>query len=87
MDGREGVLTGDIGCYAMAAMSTGYFQIKTVHAMGSGAGIASGMGKLNQFGFSQPVLTVCGNSTFFRTSIPALINGVHSKSNSSYPIG
>jgi len=80
MDGREGVLTGDIGCYAMATMSTGFFQIRTVHAMGSGAGIASGMGKLNQFGFDQPVLTVCGDSTFFHAAIPALINGVHSKS-------
>jgi indolepyruvate ferredoxin oxidoreductase alpha subunit len=80
LDGREGVLTGDIGCYAMGTMSTGFFQIRTVHAMGSGAGIASGMGKLNQFGFNQPVLTVCGDSTFFHASIPALINGVHSKS-------
>jgi indolepyruvate ferredoxin oxidoreductase alpha subunit len=80
LDGREGVLTGDIGCYAMATMSTGFSQIRTVHAMGSGAGIASGMGKLNQFGFFQPVLTVCGDSTFFHASIPALINGVHSKS-------
>jgi indolepyruvate ferredoxin oxidoreductase alpha subunit len=48
--------------------------------MGSGAGIASGMGKLNQFGFDQPVLTACGDSTFFHAAIPALINGVHSKS-------
>jgi indolepyruvate ferredoxin oxidoreductase alpha subunit len=80
LDGREDVLTGDIGCYAMAVGSTGFCQIRTVHAMGSGAGIASGMGMLNQFGFNQPVLTVCGDSTFFHASIPALINGVHSKS-------
>jgi indolepyruvate ferredoxin oxidoreductase alpha subunit len=80
LDGREGVLTGDIGCYAMATGPTGFRQIRTVHAMGSGAGIASGMGKLNQFGFNQPVLTVCGDSTFFHAAIPALINGVHSKS-------
>jgi indolepyruvate ferredoxin oxidoreductase alpha subunit len=80
MDGRECVLTGDIGCYAMATGSTGFFQIRTVHAMGSGAGIASGLGKLHPFGFKQPVLTVCGDSTFFHAAIPALINGVHSQS-------
>jgi indolepyruvate ferredoxin oxidoreductase alpha subunit len=81
LDGREGVLTGDIGCYGMGIMSTGFFQVKTMHAMGSGAGIASGLGKLNGFGFDQPVLTVCGDSTFFHAAIPALINGVHSQSN------
>ncbi len=81
LDGREGVLTGDIGCYGMAIMSTGFFQVKTMHAMGSGAGIASGLGKLNAFGFNQPVLTVCGDSTFFHAAIPALINGIHSQSN------
>ena len=56
LDGREGVLTGDIGCYGMGIGSTGFFQVRTMHAMGSGAGLASGMGKLNQFGFNQPVL-------------------------------
>jgi indolepyruvate ferredoxin oxidoreductase alpha subunit len=39
------------------------------------------LGKLNGFGFDQPVLTVCGDSTFFHAAIPALINGVHSQSN------
>jgi indolepyruvate ferredoxin oxidoreductase alpha subunit len=81
LDGREGVLTGDIGCYGMGIGSAGYFQVKTMHAMGSGTGLASGMGKLNQFGFNQPVLDVCGDSTFFHAAIPALINGVHSQSN------
>jgi indolepyruvate ferredoxin oxidoreductase alpha subunit len=81
LDGRDGVLTGDIGCYGMGIMSTGFFQVKTMHAMGSGAGIASGLGKLAAFGFDQPVLTVCGDSTFFHAAIPALINGIHSQSN------
>jgi len=80
MDGREGFVIGDIGCYSMGLTSTGYSQIKTVHAMGSGMGIASGLGKLNQFGFNQPVLTVCGDSTFFHAVIPALINAIHSQS-------
>jgi len=80
MDGRQGFVVGDIGCYSMALTSTGFSQIKTVHAMGSGMGIASGLGKLNPFGFNQPVLAVCGDSTFFHAVIPALINAIHSES-------
>jgi indolepyruvate ferredoxin oxidoreductase alpha subunit len=80
MDGREGFVVGDIGCYSMALTSTGFSQIKMVHAMGSGVGVASGLGKLNRFGFDQPVLTVCGDSTFFHAIIPALINAIHSQS-------
>jgi indolepyruvate ferredoxin oxidoreductase alpha subunit len=80
MDNRQGFVVGDIGCYSMALTSTGFSQIKTVHAMGSGMGIASGLGKLNQFGFKQPVLAVCGDSTFFHAVIPALINAIHSQS-------
>jgi indolepyruvate ferredoxin oxidoreductase alpha subunit len=80
LDGRDGVVTGDIGCYAMGRGATGYSQMKTAHAMGSGVGVASGLGKLKQFNFKQPVLTVCGDSTFFHASIPALINAVHNES-------
>ena len=80
MDGRQGFVVGDIGCYSMGLTSTGFSQIKTVHAMGSGMGIASGLGKLNSFGFNQPVLAVCGDSTFFHAVIPALINAIHSQS-------
>jgi indolepyruvate ferredoxin oxidoreductase, alpha subunit len=78
MDGRDGFVTGDIGCYSMALTSTGFSQIKTVHSMGSGVGLASGLGKLDRLGFDQPVVTVCGDSTFFHAVIPALINAVHS---------
>jgi indolepyruvate ferredoxin oxidoreductase alpha subunit len=81
MDGREGFVTGDIGCYTMGIGPTGFFQLKTVQAMGSGAGLASGFGKLAALGFHQPVLTVCGDSTFFHAAIPALINGVYNQSN------
>ncbi|MBN1548923.1 MAG: 4Fe-4S binding protein [Syntrophaceae bacterium] len=80
LDGRDGVVTGDIGCYSLGQMASGFGQMKTSHAMGSGVGLASGLGKLNQFGFDQPVLTVCGDSTFFHASIPALIDGVHKQS-------
>jgi indolepyruvate ferredoxin oxidoreductase alpha subunit len=81
LDGRGGFVTGDIGCYTMAIGPAGYFQLKTVQAMGSGTGLASGFGKLGAMGFKQPVVAVCGDSTFFHAAIPALINGVYNRSN------
>jgi indolepyruvate ferredoxin oxidoreductase alpha subunit len=80
LDNREGFVCGDIGCYTMAVLPAGFSTLKTVHAMGSGTGVASGFGKLGQFGLDQPVLSVCGDSTFFHSAIPALINAVHHKS-------
>ena len=81
LDGRDGFICGDIGCYALGFAAGGYYQSRTMHAMGSGAGVANGLGNLRQFGFEQPVIAMCGDSTFFHATIPALINGVYNKSN------
>jgi indolepyruvate ferredoxin oxidoreductase alpha subunit len=81
LDGRDGILTGDIGCYGSAAGTTGYSMLKTMHSMGSGIGMANGLGHLEKFGLKQPVLTTCGDSTFFHAAIPALINGIHNSAN------
>jgi indolepyruvate ferredoxin oxidoreductase alpha subunit len=81
LDGREGVVTGDIGCSGNAVGPTGFYQLRTMHSMGSGTGVALGLGKLGQFGFNQPVLAPCGDSTFFHAAIPALLDGIHSQSN------
>jgi indolepyruvate ferredoxin oxidoreductase alpha subunit len=80
MDNRQGFVCGDIGCYSMAVLPCGFSSLKTLHAMGSGTGLASGFGKLAEFGMDQPVLSVCGDSTFFHAAIPALVNAVHHKS-------
>jgi indolepyruvate ferredoxin oxidoreductase alpha subunit len=80
MDGRDGFVCGDIGCYSMAVLPTGFNTLKTLHAMGSGVGIASGFGKLGQFGMDQPILATVGDSTFFHAVLPALINAVHHQS-------
>jgi indolepyruvate ferredoxin oxidoreductase alpha subunit len=80
MDGRDGFVCGDIGCYSMAVLPTGFNTLKTLHAMGSGVGIASGFGKLGQFGMYQPILATVGDSTFFHAVLPALINAVHHQS-------
>ncbi|MFC1882968.1 hypothetical protein ACFL2S_15965, partial [Thermodesulfobacteriota bacterium] len=63
LDGRQGFVCGDIGCYSMAILPTGFNTLKTLHAMGSGLGLASGFGKLGQFGMEQPVVAVVGDST------------------------
>ncbi len=81
MDNRSGFVCGDIGCYSMGVLPAGFSTIKTLHAMGSGTGIASGFGKLEQFGMDQPVISVCGDSTFFHSAISPLMNAVHNESN------
>jgi indolepyruvate ferredoxin oxidoreductase alpha subunit len=81
LDGRNGFLCGDIGCYSMGFAGPGFFQSRTMHAMGSGTGVASGLGKLGRFGFDQPVLAMCGDSTFYHAVMPALVNGVYNNSN------
>lgn len=81
IDGRDGFVTGDIGCYNMAVGPAGYFMNRTHQCMGASAGLANGFGKLGGFGFNQPVISVVGDSTFFHSIIPALVNGVHNDSN------
>jgi len=49
--------------------------------MGSGAGVANGLGNLKQFGFNQPVIAICGDSTFYHAVIPSLVNSVYNNAN------
>lgn len=86
LDGRQGFVCGDIGCYSMAALSpaTGYHTMPTLHSMGSGAGLASGFARLRQFGLNRPILTVCGDSTFYHAAIPALINAQHNRADITF---
>ena len=81
LDGREGFVLGDIGCYGLGWGPSGFSQMKTIHAMGSGAGLAAGFGQLERFGLSQPVLAVCGDSTFYHAAMPALVNARYNRSN------
>jgi indolepyruvate ferredoxin oxidoreductase alpha subunit len=80
MDNRKGFVCGDIGCYSMALLPTGFSTVKLHHAMGSGTGVASGFGKLGMFGMDQPVVAACGDSTFFHAVLPALVNAIHNQS-------
>jgi indolepyruvate ferredoxin oxidoreductase alpha subunit len=81
LDGRYGFVTGDIGCYTAGLGPGGFSVVKTIYCMGAGAGVASGLGQLGRFGFTQPVIAACGDSTFYHAAIPALINGVYNNAN------
>lgn len=86
LDGREGIVCGDIGCYAMASLwpEIGFHTVRTLHSMGSGTGLASGFAKLSAFGLDKPVMAVCGDSTFYHAVIPALINAQHNKADITF---
>lgn len=83
LDNREGFVCGDIGCYSLGALSSGFDTLKTLHSMGSGTGLAGGFGKLGGFGLDRPVLAVCGDSTFYHAVLPALVNAIHNKADIS----
>ncbi|GBF32962.1 indolepyruvate oxidoreductase subunit IorA [Desulfocucumis palustris] len=74
LDGRGGIVLGDIGCYTLGMARTGYNLLQTVHCMGAGIGLAGGMANLSRFGFDRPIVTLVGDSTFYHAAIPALIN-------------
>lgn len=86
LDGREGIVCGDIGCYAMASLwpAIGFHTVRTLHSMGSGTGLASGFAKLSAFGLDKPVMAVCGDSTFYHAVIPALINARHNSADITF---
>ncbi|MHC1585350.1 MAG: thiamine pyrophosphate-dependent enzyme [Candidatus Syntropharchaeia archaeon] len=81
LDGRNGFVAGDIGCYTLGMLPTGFYQSKTSHCMGAGIGLTSGFRFLNQ-----PVIAVAGDSTFFHACIPGLINARYNHANVLYVI-
>lgn len=80
VDSRNCIVAGDIGCYCLGAWDTGYNLFDSLHCMGAGPGIASGLSKLEKFGLKRPTLTIVGDSTFYHAVIPGLINGRYSGS-------
>jgi indolepyruvate ferredoxin oxidoreductase alpha subunit len=80
-DGRNAVIASDIGCYTLDAFPDGTQLTNVLHCMGGGLAEACGFGQLAQFGFEQPAIGICGDSTFFHASIPAIINAVYNNSN------
>jgi indolepyruvate ferredoxin oxidoreductase alpha subunit len=85
-DGRDGIVTGDIGCYSLGLLPTGFSVTKTLHCMGAGLGTANGFGNLARFGLDKPVMAVSGDSTFYHACIPALINAKWNGANVLYVV-
>ncbi len=79
IDGRQGFVMGDIGCYTLGAFKAGFSLLRSVMCMGSGVGLVNGFGQLHRFGMDQPALAVMGDSTFFHACLPALINGYYNR--------
>ncbi|MFH0792281.1 MAG: thiamine pyrophosphate-dependent enzyme, partial [bacterium] len=83
---KDVVYGGDIGCYMIGSLPT-YGLADYLSAMGSSIGIAHGIRKAANTSFSQAseskrrLISFIGDSTFFHSGIPSLINTVFNKSN------
>lgn len=70
------VVNGDIGCYTLGALSP-LGALHTCGCMGASIGVAHGVSKA---GIQQKNIAVIGDSTFFHTGIPALLNVAYNRS-------
>jgi len=69
------IFGGDIGCYMLAGLPPHMTQ-DYLSCMGSSIGIAHGISKAT----GQKIITVIGDSTFFHSGIPSLVNAIFNKS-------
>jgi len=69
-------VNGDIGCYGLGLPTPGGNVILTIGCMGAGIGVAHGAAKA---GSTEHHVAVVGDSTFFHTGIPALVNVVYNQ--------
>lgn len=75
MKGRKGVFCGDIGCYTLGnAMPLD--MVDTCLCMGAGVAMAQGLHECDP---STVNFAFVGDSTFFHTGIPGLINAVYNE--------
>ncbi|HZD24479.1 MAG TPA: indolepyruvate ferredoxin oxidoreductase subunit alpha [Acidimicrobiia bacterium] len=70
------VVTGDIGCYTLAALEP-LAAMDTCLAMGASIGMAVGLAASG--GAGAPVAATIGDSTFLHSGIPALMEAVYNK--------
>ena len=75
-NGGKGLCLGDVGCNTFGALPP-FSVLVTGGNMGGGPGMASGLGQI----MDEPVLNFIGDSTFFHSCTPALINISHAQSN------
>ncbi len=70
----EAVYTGDIGCYTLG-INMG--AVDTCLCMGASVGMAGGFAKAFPNNGKSTVVGTIGDSTFYHSGVPALINAVH----------
>lgn len=84
VDENEVVFGGEIGCYMLFGNPPVSLQ-DYLSCMGSSVGIAHGIKKALQHGLGQAskqkIISFVGDSSFFHSGIPPLINAVFNKSN------
>lgn len=68
--GDDAIYAGDIGCYTLG-VNKGALDIQ--FAMGAGTGFAAGLAQFND----EPVLATIGDSTFYHTGVPGLLNAIY----------
>ncbi|MCK4309830.1 MAG: indolepyruvate ferredoxin oxidoreductase subunit alpha [Methanomicrobia archaeon] len=71
----DGIYPGDIGCYTLAALPP-LLAMDTCFCMGGSIGISCGFSQAMK---DKKIITTLGDSTFFHTGIPAMINGVYNQ--------
>ena len=71
------VVNGDIGCYTLAFLPP-LGALHTCGCMGASIGVAHGVAKA---GVAQRNVAVIGDSTFFHTGMPALLNVAYNQGN------
>jgi indolepyruvate ferredoxin oxidoreductase alpha subunit len=69
----KAVVTGDIGCYDAGSFPPMELQ-STIYCMGASIPMGNGIAVS---GFDKPVFAIIGDSTFFHSGLPGLINAVH----------
>jgi len=77
VDPKKVIFGGEIGCYMLAFCPPFHFQ-DYLFCMGSSVGVAHGIKKSSK---KQKLISFVGDSSFFHSGIPALLNAVHNKSN------
>ncbi len=79
VDEKKIVFGGDIGCYMLGGMPPHNLQ-DFLFCMGSSIGVSHGIKKSNP-AHPQKTISFIGDSTFFHSGIPALVNTVFNRSN------
>ncbi len=74
--GRRAFFTGDIGCYTLGNAAP-LNMVDTCLCMGAGITVAQGIGRIDKDAL---LFAFVGDSTFFASGIPGVVNAVYNKS-------